>query len=55
MIIVLLFLFFLKENLVESKYYRLVRSLRSGLTDRDMKLDVKIRNLFYVIIFVCFW
>ncbi|GAB1609342.1 phosphatidylinositol 3-kinase catalytic subunit type 3-like [Argonauta hians] len=32
------------ENLVESKHHKLVRSLRRGPTDRDMKPDAKIRD-----------
>lgn len=55
MIIASSFLFFSKENLVESKHHRLARSLRSGPTDRDMKPDAKTRNLLHVIIFVCLW
>lgn len=52
---IIILIFFLKENLVESKHHRLARSLRSGPTDRDMKPDAKTRNLLHVIIFVCLW
>ena len=32
------------ENLVEVKHHKLARSVRSGLTDRDLKPDAAIRD-----------
>ncbi|RWS23618.1 phosphatidylinositol 3-kinase catalytic subunit type 3-like isoform X1, partial [Leptotrombidium deliense] len=34
----------LLENLVESKHYKLSRSIRSGLTDRDLKPNAQVRD-----------
>ncbi|KAG0710365.1 Phosphatidylinositol 3-kinase catalytic subunit type 3 [Chionoecetes opilio] len=37
------------ENLQESKHHRLARSLRSGVTDRDLKPNLSIRDTLHVI------
>lgn len=38
------------ENLQEAKHHRLARSLRSGVTDRDLKPNLSIRDTLHVII-----
>lgn len=38
------------ENLQEAKHHRLNRSLRSGVTDKDLKPNLSIRNTLHVII-----
>lgn len=41
-----------QENVVESKHHKLVRSLRRGPTDRDMKPDAKTRDQLNVSIYI---
>ncbi|RWS16309.1 phosphatidylinositol 3-kinase catalytic subunit type 3-like protein [Dinothrombium tinctorium] len=40
----------LLENLVESKHYKLSRSVRSGLTDRDLKPNAQVRDQLNLIV-----
>ncbi|KAH6937551.1 hypothetical protein HPB50_001704 [Hyalomma asiaticum] len=43
-------IYFEKENLVESKHHKLSRSLRSGLTDKDLKPNAATRDQLNVIV-----
>lgn len=40
----------LLENLVEGKHHKLARSVRSGLTDRDLKPDAGTRDQLHAIV-----
>ncbi|KAL0278800.1 UNVERIFIED_CONTAM: hypothetical protein PYX00_000504 [Menopon gallinae] len=40
----------LQENLVESKHHKLARSIRSGVSDRDLKPNANVRDLLNVIV-----
>ena len=40
----------LLDNLVEGKHHKLARSIRSGLTDRDLKPDAGTRDQLHAIV-----
>lgn len=40
----------LQENLVDGKHHKLARSVRSGLTDRDLKPDAATRDQLHAIV-----